>query len=419
MNRFLLLLTIFLVSMLFTGCDEATTKANIAPGSPHSPSPAIDAGNVAITVQLQWNCEDEDGDDLTYTVYMGKTTTMQIVASDLTDSFYQTETLDYDQRYYWKVQANDGTDTTMGARWYFETVTEDLPPTVPANPIPANGSTEVSLNQLFRWYSFDADGDLVSYDFYLDTNADPQIFAENLTDDQISIQGLEKHTTYYWKIIAKSRDLQTEGPIWSLETEYGNYPPDIPNSPTPHNAAINVSTHTNLSWVCSDPEGDALSYDIYMGTDADPQLIESGFNALTYDLDDLEPSTTYYWRINVADAENYVEGPIWYFTTGAPNHPPNAPSMPRPEDGSIDESVYAMLRWTCSDPDGDELMYKVYFGLQPVLTESDVIGLGITEQNMDLGILEFNTTYYWKIVAHDGELITNGPTWSFTTEFTN
>jgi hypothetical protein len=419
MKRVCFLMIIILVTMLFMGCDDDTTAVNIAPGLPHSPSPGMDATNLPTVVELQWSCEDEDGDDLTYTVFIGKTTSLDTVATDLTVTSFLTETLDYAQGYYWRIEANDGTDTTLGSRWYFETMAEDIPPTQPANPIPSDGLTDVSLNQLFRWYCFDADGDEMSYDFYLDTEADPQLWAEDLPDKEITVSGLERHTIYFWKIIAKSRDLTTEGPIWSFETEYGNIPPVLPYDPSPQDGAIDVTTHVELSWECSDPEGDDLTYDIYLGTDPAPQLEIEGYDDLSYEPEDLEPSTVYYWRIAVYDAENYVEGPIWQFTTGAPNNPPNAPAMPWPPDGAVDESVFAMLRWNCSDPDGDDLMYKVYFGDVPILTENEVIGLGITDENMDLGVLEFNTTYYWKIIAHDGELTTEGDTWSFTTEITN
>jgi hypothetical protein len=78
-----------------------------------------------------------------------------------------------------------------------------------------------------------------------------------------------------------------------------------------------------------------------------------------------------------------------------------------------------MLRWTCSDPDGDPLMYKVYFSVVPNLNEDHVIAIGITEQNWELATLTYGTTYYWKVMAHDGELSATSETWSFTTETFN
>jgi hypothetical protein len=42
--------------------------------------------------------------------------------------------------------------------------------------------------------------------------------------------------------------------------------------------------------------------------------------------------------------------------------------------------------------------------------------VGNENDSWELGTLDYNTTYYWKITASDGELETTSPTWSFTTE---
>ncbi|HPP71137.1 MAG TPA: hypothetical protein PLK95_10495 [Pseudothermotoga sp.] len=46
-----------------------------------------------------------------------------------------------------------------------------------------------------------------------------------------------------------------------------NTPPSKPGNPNPANGATNVSRTTTLSWSCSDPDGDTLTFDIYFGTD--------------------------------------------------------------------------------------------------------------------------------------------------------
>jgi len=39
-----------------------------------------------------------------------------------------------------------------------------------------------------------------------------------------------------------------------------------------------------------------------------------------------------------------------------------------------------------------------------------------TSNSYDHGKLQYNTTYYWKIVAKDGKTSTPGPVWKFTTQ---
>jgi hypothetical protein len=99
------------------------------------------------------------------------------------------------------------------------------------------------------------------------------------------------------------------------------------------------------------------------------------------------------------------------------NDAPNTPSDPDPENGDTDIIVETDISWKCDDPDYDVLSYDVYFGdsSNPPLVASDVAG---TSYNP--GLLDFNTKYYWKIVAKDTQgASTAGPTWYFTTKDNN
>ncbi|MDK2884401.1 MAG: hypothetical protein PWQ33_980 [Pseudothermotoga sp.] len=96
------------------------------------------------------------------------------------------------------------------------------------------------------------------------------------------------------------------------------------------------------------------------------------------------------------------------------NNPPNAPANPYPEDNATDVSPDLSLQWSCSDPDGDSLVYDIYFG-------TDSNNLQLVEQNYSsnsyqISDLEYNKKYYWKIVAKDTKNANEeGPIWSFTT----
>lgn len=95
------------------------------------------------------------------------------------------------------------------------------------------------------------------------------------------------------------------------------------------------------------------------------------------------------------------------------NNAPDVPSNPTPSDSSTNVTFNPTLTWTCTDPDGDPLVYDVHFGTSPIppLVSSDLAG----SEYSPLGLLE-TTTYYWKIDAKDsGGLITEGPVWSFIT----
>lgn len=102
----------------------------------------------------------------------------------------------------------------------------------------------------------------------------------------------------------------------STSTEPDNAEPGIPSNPDPENNSIDVSLTPSLAWECIDPEGDALSYDVYFGASVDPALANTGQNITTYDPGILFEETTYFWKINAHDDHsNSTTGDIWQFTT--------------------------------------------------------------------------------------------------------
>ncbi len=108
-----------------------------------------------------------------------------------------------------------------------------------------------------------------------------------------------------------------------------NNPPLIPNSPNPQNDSTDVFLSADLSWNCEDPDGDALTYDIYFGVDPNPSLAVSGHDTTSYDPGILDETTTYYWKIAANDGQVSTEGPVWSFTTS------NGEGEPCPEIPTI------------------------------------------------------------------------------------
>jgi hypothetical protein len=220
-------------------------------------------------------------------------------------------------------------------------------------------------------------------------------------------------TTYYWKIVAEdSFNEVATGPIWSFTTR-GNIAPYTPSDPDPSNGATDVSAFADLSWEGGDPDGDPVTYDVYFGTDGDPPLVSNGQSSETYDPGQLELTTTYFWKIVSEDNfDEQTTGPLWSFTTRG-NDPPYAASNPDPEDGQGGVPNNPTLDWVGGDPDDDQTFYDVYLDENPnpttLVSEHQSLSYYEAEE------LEYETTYYWKIVSEDvfGES-TEGPIWSFT-----
>jgi hypothetical protein len=98
-----------------------------------------------------------------------------------------------------------------------------------------------------------------------------------------------------------------------------NEAPEIGTSPTPANGATEQPLDVDLSWSCTDPENDPLTFDVYFGNTSTPPLVSSDQTSLTYQASSLDSNTTYYWRVVASDDhDNTAQSPVWSFTTVAP-----------------------------------------------------------------------------------------------------
>jgi hypothetical protein len=97
------------------------------------------------------------------------------------------------------------------------------------------------------------------------------------------------------------------------------------------------------------------------------------------------------------------------------NYPPYEPSDPDPQDGTTNVNIDTDLSWTGGDPDSeDTVTYDVYFDDS---SPPQQVEWNQTETTYDPGTLEYETTYYWKIVAWDNHNASAaGPIWQFTTK---
>jgi TolB protein len=94
-------------------------------------------------------------------------------------------------------------------------------PTKPGNPFPITGSSNVSTSQMLTWTSEDADNDELTYDviFCTSNEFNCDTVAQNLADKQYMMDGLLHETVYFWQVRVKDGFTQTNGDLWSFETE--------------------------------------------------------------------------------------------------------------------------------------------------------------------------------------------------------
>jgi hypothetical protein len=107
---------------------------------------------------------------------------------------------------------------------------------------------------------------------------------------------------------------------------------------------------------------------------------------------------------------------VWTFRTRSTNAPPIPPQNPSPLNGQVLVALDATLGWGSLDPDGDAVVYDVYFGTLP---DPPLVAQDHTVRSYSPPQLDFATQYFWRIVASDGLAESSGPTWTFTTRPNN
>ena len=287
------------------------------------------------------------------------------------------------------------------------TIPEARAPDKPQLTYPSNNARDIPAGNItLKWESKESN---LTYR----VEFDGKTYTTNNKSYTVSVS--ERGKTYSWKVVAVNEfGKETTSDEHSFRT-MDNRAPNTPSNPSPSNNATNQPLTVTLSWDCSDPDGDAITYDVYFGTSSNPTAKAStNQSGKTLSKGNLSAGTTYYWKVVAKDSKGgTIEGPVWSFTTQS-NRAPNAPSNLSPANNATNQPLTVTLSWDCSDPDGDTLTYEVYFGTNSNLTtkiSTSQSGKTLSRSNLSIG-----TTYYWKVVAKDSKgATTEGPVWRFTT----
>jgi len=236
------------------------------------------------------------------------------------------------KRYYVEVLQSDGTGGGhVSVAWggpgigagpvvvagkYLAPVMRDPEPMFMArNPRPADGAIGV-VAPLVEW---DAGATAFWDEVYFGTDPNPPSVGRQIVQMKFyyHLVGLEPGVVYYWKVDAVEADGVTiyEGPVWSFVSQ------DVKAYyPRPADGATSVSPTVTLIW---ERGRDAVKHRLYLGDNAD--AVSQGaaetdmgeiVDETTYTPTDLEGATTYYWRVDVIEADGTVQtGDVWSFTT--------------------------------------------------------------------------------------------------------
>ena len=227
------------------------------------------------------------------------------------------------------------------------------------------------------------------------------------TSVYMNVSDLSSGSHYYVQLYAENDGGPSEGDVYTFDTEdTSNNPPAVPSNPSPTQNAKNVVTSGSFSWSCSDPDGDGLSYKVYLGTSASNTSLykSTSSKSCSYSLD---PGIEYYWYVVASDGTNSSTSPTWNFRTQSTLV---APTNPSPSDKATGIPTSGTLSWSSNNA-GTNISYKVYMG-----TSSTVKYYKTTSTtSCSYSNLTEGETYYWRVGVVDGDQEEKSSLWQFTT----
>lgn len=231
------------------------------------------------------------------------------------------------------------------------------------------------------------------------------------------ITNLVKNTTYYFRLVAENQHGKVASGQLTFKTTEGN-PPPVGSAPTTKTiAADNISrTTANIKGEII-PNQNATQYWFEYGKSAELGNVSAFTNAgngnvkipVSISLSDLEPQTTYYFRINAQNQFGTINGSILNFKTLGPT------SVTTPKVVSKDATAITASAATLNgtvNPSGAETKYWFEYSTDSLLgsvllkTTSKVTlasGENTSSVKADVTGLSGKTTYYFRLVAENSK----------------
>ncbi len=359
---------------------------------------------------LRWAAADPDGDAVNFDIlFAAQGSDLKVVAGRQTAVGYKVSGLLPFKTYFWQIITRDIYEAvTASPIWQFKTGDlNNFAPYAPALPVPEDLTINQLPTTLCTWTGGDPDADdIVTYSFMLGTDKNALQLKGKTRQTSLQLDSLSLGSTYYWQILAADdRGKETAGPVWRFSVHSpNNQVPADPVAVYPASGAAGIAVNAQLRWSAGDPDGDAVTSDVFFGTAFPLPRVAASTSAQVYlPSETLQANTNYYWQIVVRDARGAVNAnsPVWSFSTlSLANQPPNQPLAVSPASGSIGVSRRPVIAWTGGDPD-DSLVYFDLL-LDAAAPPAVKIAGNLTVTNWTPQVdLTPGKKYFWQVIARD------------------
>jgi len=278
--------------------------------------------------------------------------------------------------------------------------------------VPTENSVNQKINPQLSINIEDANGDNMNVSWWSNTSGSWKIFAQTLNQGNGTITAHNENFSnwnkkVWWNVtIEDGMGGEAISPSYNFTT-IENYPPTI-NSESPTNESTGAGLTPTLSIDLSDQEGNTSSIgweSNSSGTWKDFASTTGAGNGThsTTGTNFTDTNTKYWWRVTVTnDDYNTYNTTTYYFTT-ASNYAPEI-SNSVPANGSNQQARPPLTSIDITDGEGDNFNVSWQSNSSGTwktwgtnLSQTDGT-ISSTNSNFSAS----NTTYYWKVIAHDG-----------------
>ncbi|MCX6011446.1 MAG: hypothetical protein NT134_04205, partial [Chloroflexi bacterium] len=216
-------------------------------------------------------------------------------------------------------------------------------------------------------------------------------------DDGAKLVGLWLHGQQLWSIDSENNKVMTY--IDSLTAPVTLTSP-LDGAPGVGTLIEDTAMNISLDW---ETLPGATDYQWQLNYETDFSSLPDGFEGTTQSssvhLADLEPATTYYWRVKAIEPTFSPWSEKWSFTTSL-GRTVTAPNLHSPEAGASGVSVSPIFQWSAiAGADSYELMVSTSATFDnPTILKTDGYALPSTAWQCNIS-LNYDTTYYWKVRA--------------------
>jgi len=379
------------------------------PSTPRLLYPQYNEKNVTIFPKLQWAGSGSEK----YYIYLGETPQLDSrhLVAERQQREYEPLPLDFNKTYYWRIEAASEGGSAFSEIGFFSTI-ENAIPYYPAEPLKVVEEIEPQgalFKAVLEWSSLRADYFNVSFG----EDPNPGLFVSGSTDSHITIEGLNPNQTYYWRVEAVNAFQSVKSAVWSFDTPSMVLLP--PEAVYPQNNADEIDTAVLLEWskiLC--PLGGEVIYELYLSDSpsfSSENTMRESISQNYYLVGGLAYTTDYYWKVEAKSVSGQSQSEVFRFSTRQPTSQelPETPFQPTPADHTTISADSVSLFWECDRAD----RFELYLG-------TDSASLSLIASNIGTKSYSVETClpgngYYWKIIAHNQEGLTEGPVWTFHT----